>query len=181
MSRDNGAKIIGGNGVRIDFDFYPTPDEVTMALMDFLKLKPSNIWEPACGQNAISNVLERYGHTVISTDIKYGDDYFKTQKDNVDAIITNPPFKYAEQFIRKSLKDAEVSAMLLKTQYWHASKRTKLFKDNPPAFILALNWRPNFFGEAATGSPTMDFIWTVWIKGETDTRFRILNRPIRRL
>lgn len=66
--------------------------------------------------------------------------------------------------------------MLLKTQYWHASKRTELFNSNRPAFVLPLNWRPNFYGDKATGSTTMDFMWTVWIKGETDTRYRILSK-----
>lgn len=179
--KDTGAKIIGGNGIRIDSDFYPTPSEVTIALLDFLKLKPSIVWEPACGEYAISNVVSSYGHTVISTDIKYGDDYFNTKKDNIDAIITNPPFKYAEKFIRKSLKDAPISAMLLKTQYWHARQRTTLFNESPPSYVLALNWRPNFFGDKATGSPTMDFIWTVWIYGDTNTKYRILDKPKNKL
>ena len=178
MENDKGVKIIGGNGVRIDFDFYPTPKECTVALLSFMNWPRMVIWEPACGEMAMSNVLSENGHQVYSTDINKGQDFFSTDpQTRFDAIITNPPFKYAEKFIRKAIIDADISAMLLKTQYWHASKRTKLFEDNPPAFILALNWRPNFFGELATGSPTMDFIWTVWIKGETDTRFRILSKP----
>ena len=176
MKKDTGAKIIGGNGIRIENDFYPTPPEVTAALMDFLKLPICTVWEPACGELAISNVVKRYGHSVISTDLVTGDSFFSTHRE-ADAIITNPPFKLAGEFISKAVKDAPVVAMLLKTQYWHAAKRSKLFIDNPPAYILALTWRPNFFGDKATGSPTMDFIWTVWKEGETDTRYRLLTPP----
>lgn len=193
----NGAKIIGGNGERIDSDFYPTPKDVTIALMEFLKSVDSplfnlfwsighpSIWEPACGDGAISDVLKDYFPRVISSDLRetgYQDFIFDfangDQKTQYDAIITNPPFNLAETFIRRSLKQTNHVALLLKTQYWHASKRTKLFKDHPPAYVLPLNWRPNFFGEKATGSPTMDFIWCVWMAGQSDTRYRILEKPV---
>jgi len=61
---------------RRDLDFYPTPPECTIALMDFLKLDPITIWEQACGNYSMSNILKQYGHEVISTDIIYGDDFF---------------------------------------------------------------------------------------------------------
>ncbi len=154
-----GLNIIGGNGERLNWDFYPTPKEVTVALLEFFAWMPMKIWEPACGEKAISNVLEQYGHKVISTDLKDGIDFFKTEKLGIDAIITNPPFKHSEKFIKKSLIDAKIVAMLLKSQYWHAAKRASLFNSNPPSWILALTWRPNFFGNESTGSPTMDFIW----------------------
>ena len=57
MENDKGVKIIGGNGVRIDFDFYPTPKECTVALLSFMNWPPMVIWEPACGEMAMSNVL----------------------------------------------------------------------------------------------------------------------------
>ena len=43
-------------------DFYPTPPDVTHALMKFLKLPSENytIWEPACGDGSMSKVLSEY-------------------------------------------------------------------------------------------------------------------------
>jgi hypothetical protein len=35
----------GAKENRRSLDFYPTPPEVTIALMDFLKLKPCKIWD----------------------------------------------------------------------------------------------------------------------------------------
>ena len=108
-------------------DFYPTPPDVTHALMKFLKLPSENytIWEPACGDGSMSKVLSEYCENVISTDIRndsgFGDggvDFLQTKKD-CDAIITNPPFNISEQFIRHALEinSDGVVAMLLKSQY----------------------------------------------------------------
>ncbi len=168
--------IIGGGGDKLDWEFYPTPRDVTVALLDFFKWPRLNIWEPACGECAISKVLEEYGHNVVSTDLKFGRDFFKTERKDIDAIITNPPFKHSEKFIKKSLIDAPIVAILLKSTYWHAAKRSRLFEDKPPSWILALTWRPNFFGDKATGSPTMDFIWTVWEDGISLTKFGLLKK-----
>jgi hypothetical protein len=143
--------------------------------MDFLDLPPSTIWEPASGDGSMSEVIEKYGHRVISTDIRSegvygqpGQDFFKIRYPEVDAIITNPPFNLAEQFIRKATSEAKTVAMLLKSQYWHAACRISLFKDIRPAYILALTWRPDFlFKERKNGkkgSPTMEVLWVVWQK-----------------
>lgn len=179
--KDNRFSLIGSgtaaNAPREDRDYYPTPLNVTVALLDFLDLDPCNILEPACGEYAISNVCQVYGHKVVSTDILYGENYLGNYFEGFDAIITNPPFKLAEDFIRKAVDESPIVAMLLKSTYWHTQKRKKLFTDTPPAYILPLLWRPNFYGNKATGSGPMDFIWTVWISGKTDTRFRLLDRP----
>lgn len=172
---------------RADKDFYPTPPLVTKALMDFLSIpQESVIWEPACGDGAMSKVIESYGNTVISTDIRVdsgygtgGIDFLTAEPMECSAIITNPPFKLSEQFIIKALDVAPMVCMLLKSQYWHAEKRTKLFASYPPAYVLALNWRPDFLNGKRGGAPTMECLWTVWVKGQSDTKYRILEKPNR--
>ena len=49
-------------------DFYPTPPEATEALLNRYEFN-RDIWEPACGDGAISKVLDAKGHDVISTDL----------------------------------------------------------------------------------------------------------------
>ncbi len=174
---------------RRELDFYPTPKNVTQALMNFFGFTPLKIWEPACGTGSMSKVLEFYGHEVYSSDkADYG--YGVTNSDflthipdkKFDAIITNPPFKQSIEFIEKSLKEAPMVAMLLKTQYWHARNKYNLFNNNPPAYVLPLTWRPDFLeherkaGEKK-GAPTMDVAWTVWISGETETKYKPLLKP----
>ena len=162
---------------RRELDFYPTPKDVTIALMEFLKLKPCNVWEPACGNLAMSNVIESYGHNVRSTDIQTGNDYLITEG-FADAIITNPPFALSQKFIEKALKEADIVAMLLKCQYWHAKKRYDLFRNNPPAYVLPLTWRPDFMDGEKGGSPTMEVHWTVWMKDDHVTKYVPLCKPL---
>lgn len=157
-------------------DFYPTPDNVTVALLEFLRLPKSTVWEPACGDYQMANVIKQYGHDVIATDIIHGNDFFKTTVE-ADAIITNPPFSISEPFIRKAVEEVNVVAMLLKSQYWHAAKRASLFTEWPPAWILPLTWRPDFMNGERGGAPTMDVLWTVWIKGCSRCLYRPLLKP----
>lgn len=183
------SAIVGAQGKhkRKEADHYPSPPDVTEALMQFLQLpNGSFIWEPACGDGAMSSVLERHGHKVISTDLRndiwYGEggiDFLSTTDDLIpDWIITNPPFNLAEAFIRKSLSITGNVAMLLKSQYWHAASRLQLFKDHPPAYVLPLTWRPAFLEAERGSSPLMDVIWVVWRNEHLGpTEFMPIQRP----
>ena len=173
----------GDQSKRRELDFYPTPPEVTHALMQFLELHASaKVWEPACGDGAMSKVLAAYVDSVRSSDIRqsgYGEggvDFLATDHP-CDAVITNPPFNVSAEFIRHALKQAPIVAMVLKSQYWHAKKRTELFHESPPAWVLPLTWRPDFLGGERGGAPTMEVHWTVWVRGDVDTKYRLLRRP----
>lgn len=179
------ATIIGGKGKekRRELDFYPTPIECTIALMDFLKLpKKYFIWEPACGEGDISKALEMYGHKVFSSELRSnteyecrgGIDFLKHPNINADAIITNPPFNVADEFIKRAVTFSPVVCMLLKSQYWHAKKRRLFFNEYKPSYILPLTWRPDFSGG---GSSMMDVIWTVWVEGNVGAKYQPLEKP----
>lgn len=192
----------GDQTKRRELDFYPTPPEVTHALMQFIGeagirsgtnenspyMEDWSVWECACGNGAMSEVLMKYAGDTYSTDIREtgfgvgGIDFLKDSPSGVDAIITNPPFNLSEEFIRHALSCVPVVAMLLKSQYWHAAKRFKLFQEFPPAYVLPLTWRPDFLfdqrekgGKAA--APTMEVAWTLWVRGDTETKYRLLLKP----
>jgi tRNA G10 N-methylase Trm11 len=82
---------------REPFEFYPTPPEATRALLSVERFE-GTIWEPACGDGAISKVLEAAGYYVISTDLidrGYGTggvDFLKTTEALGRNIVTNPPY-----------------------------------------------------------------------------------------
>lgn len=183
------SRISGGNSARgrRQSDFYPTPPEATVALLQFLNLpKNTTIWEPAAGEGDMAGVLQTYFETVYTTDILDGTDFLKSSIDAADWIITNPPFSLAEDFIRRAAKIEKPFAFLLKSQYWHASKRMALFEEIPPSYILPLTWRPDFFfkerGSGDSGSPLMDVMWCVWLAPwmrNTQTIYRPLPRPPR--
>lgn len=181
------SRISGGNSARgrRQSDFYPTPPEVTVALLQFLNLpKNTTIWEPAAGEGDMAGVLQNYFETVYTTDILDGTDFLKSSIDAADWIITNPPFLLAEDFIRRAAKIEKPFAFLLKSQYWHASKRMALFEEIPPSYILPLTWRPDFFFKEREngngGSPLMDVMWCVWLTPwmkNVQTIYKPLPRP----
>lgn len=180
MDKKQANRIVGGNSAykRAESDFYPTPPEATQALLDFLKLpKGTVIWEPACGEQHMAEVMRLNGYEVLTTDIQTGTDYLTAERMECDWIITNPPFSLADQFIRRSIEHGKPFALLLKSQYWHAKKRLALFRSYPPAFVCPLTWRPDFtFKQRGKGSPLMDVMWVVW-GGCHDTRYIPLEKP----
>ncbi len=179
------SRIVGGNTAykRAASDFYPTPPDVTIALMEFLELDPgTRIWEPACGEGHMVRAMEAMGYQVIGTDIQQGNDFLIVPPVDCEWIITNPPFSQSEAFIEKCIGYKKPFAFLLKSQYWHAKRRISLFDKMPPKWILPLTWRPDFlFKTRGKGSPLMDVMWVVWEPGfdanSSSTGYVPLYRP----
>ena len=163
-------------------DFYPTPEIVTIALLEYLNIpKGSTISEPACGDGRMAEVMKSMGYNVISSDLNdmgYGTtgiDYLTASPVECDWIITNPPFKISVDFIKKSIENGKPFALLLKSQYWHSKGRMKLFNDFKPKIVLPLTWRPDFLHK---GAPTMECLWTVWGTEAADkTEYALLEKP----
>lgn len=154
-------------------DFYPTPPEATRALLAVEKF-PGIVWEPACGDGAICRVLEDTGHEVLATDLidrGYGQgnrDFFLEQR-QVNHVITNPPYKYAEKFVRHALSQTDGKvAMLLKLQFLEGAKRKKLFEVYPPKTVYVFSKRLKMYreGEDTGKSSMLAFAWFVWEHGE---------------
>lgn len=152
-------------------DFYPTPPEATRALLDREGFM-GEIWEPACGDGAISRVLEDAGYTVVSTDLVdrgYGEnrvDFLMERNLLAPNIVTNPPFKNAEAFVRKSLDLGAVKvAMLFRLAWLEGSGRKKLFESTPLArvYVASRRLRMSRGGLDENGGGGMiAFAWFVW-------------------
>ena len=110
---------------RAELDYYATPSEMAEYL---LKLEPhlNNVWECACGEGNLSKALKEHGYNVFSSDLVdrgYQDDiidFLETDNKWFGDIITNPPFKYTNEFIKKSLDSIDYGnkvAMFLKINY----------------------------------------------------------------
>jgi hypothetical protein len=164
-------------------DLYPTPVNAVEAIMDLLKaLDVHRVWEPACGDGRIARVLEWHGMDVTGTDLRentgYGngginflsnDPIRKLGLDvgQFDAIITNPPFSHAREFIERSLDLAPVVVMLVKQNYYNTENRYDFFNEKRPNIFLPLTWRLAFLPERGK-SPLMDCAWAVWVRDNTD-------------
>lgn len=168
------TRLIGGAMVgRQKDDFYPTPPEATEALLSVERFDGA-IWEPACGDGAISRVLEAHGYTVQSTDLvdrNYGIAHidFLMERQILPNIVTNPPFKLANQFVRHavSLTTGKV-AMLLKIAFLEGVERSRLFRETPLARVHVFSKRVTFRNTErgdVNGSGMMAFAWFVWEHG----------------
>ena len=93
---------------------YETPAVATQALLRHEALPP-RLWEPAAGKGAISRILKKRGHTVVAEDlmaydgadgdITPGKDFFQAERapSRCGAIVSNPPFAWADDFVRHGL------------------------------------------------------------------------------
>lgn len=155
-------------------DFYATPREVVEALLA-VESFDGPIWEPACGDGAISRVLEERGHIVYSSDLVargYGEgrvDFLMEWKPRSPNIVTNPPFKNAEDFIRHSLRMTTGKvALLLRLGCLEGIERGKIFRSSPLARVWVFSARVQLWrnGIATSESGGMvAFAWFVWEHG----------------
>ena len=153
-------------------DFYPTPGWATAALIDNEPFK-GDIWECACGDGAMSEVLARTGNRIISSDL-YDRGYGEIGHDFLQAgrrcanIITNPPFHSAEGFVAKALDHADGKfALLLRLAFLEGANRANtIFHKSPPSRVWVFSERITFYAKGATiaGSGTTAYAWFVWDK-----------------
>lgn len=169
-------------------DLYPTPHAATVAAYKAMGLTSEDvIYEPACGRGDISRILIRLGNRVVSTDLRetgYGfggvdflDPGFQPQ--GVEVLFTNPPFSLAEEFIRKAVQELKVRkvAMLLKSNYWNAAGRLKLWDDCTPTGFYPCTWRLPFLKKERGNNPIMDCDWWEWDADKPPLPCRPLPRP----
>lgn len=154
-------------------DFYPTPPEGTEALLS-VESFDGPIWEPACGDGAISKVLEASGHTVISSDLVdrgYGEtrtDFLMEYRPRAPNIVTNPPFKMVAPFIRKALDlSSGKVAFLLRLACLEGAERGEIFEQSPLARVWVFRRRLSMYRSGAKTEQTgmIAFAWFVWSHG----------------
>jgi len=162
------------NKKRVLNDYYATPSEAVERLLE--KEEFSDVWECACGEGHISEVLNKHRIHSLSSDIVnrgYGfiEDFLTTKREHKGDIITNPPFSKSTEFVWKSmeiLEDGRKLALLLRIQFLESLKRQELFKQHPPKFIYVFvrNVRCARNGDFknATGNAST-YAWFVWEKG----------------
>jgi hypothetical protein len=120
-------------------DLYETPPEAVRAL---LAVEPVSqmVWEPACGPGAIVRVLRESGRTVLATDLvdwgcpdsQFDVDFLAEREApaGVGAIVTNPPFKLANEFAAHAIKLVPEVHMLMRGAFlegmrWYRPEETK--------------------------------------------------------
>lgn len=164
---------------RQEHDFYRTPPAATRALLE-KESPPLKLWEPACGDGAISKVLEAAGYQVRSSDLhdrgfgEAGIDFFGQHEDlSQTGVITNPPFKIADQFARHALLQGAPYVALLHRLAWleGAERRRDLWIPFPPARVWVFSKRMTLWrgdeDRPAGASGTTAYAWFVWERGSS--------------
>ena len=171
-------------------DFYATPPVATTVLIKYLNTnytgyKKDVFWEPACGKGHISEEFHKAGYNIISTDLIdrgygcCGNEYDFLSDENTLTnchIVTNPPYKYAQQFVEKAMdvmEDGKLCCMLLKLTFLEGTKRYEMFKKYPPKHIIVFANRINCahsgdFEKTPEYGGAVGYAWYIWEKGYTD-------------
>jgi hypothetical protein len=153
-------------------DFFPTPAWATYALLDNERFR-GETWECACGDGAMSRILETACERVISSDLyqrgygETGHDFINTIR-SADNIITNPPYNCAEAFVRTGvLRSKRKFALLLRLAFLEGANRANtIFSKVPPSRVWVFSERITFYpaGAERKGSGTTAYAWFVWDK-----------------
>jgi hypothetical protein len=158
-------------------DDFPTPPWATRALLEHVigahGLDRLTCLEPACGAGHMAKVLKEYFKEVRCADAHdYGfapvRDFlsYPYETNAVDWVITNPPFRLAEEFAQRSFDVARRGvAMLVRTVFLESVGRyNRLFQNDPPSkFAQFVERVPMVKGRLdAKATTATGYAWLVW-------------------
>lgn len=157
-------------------DYYAT-DPIAAKLLLEIENIDGDIWECASGENHLAKVFEEAGYKVRKSDIikrcndtevldflTCNEKYLKTN------IITNPPYKYAKEFIEKAMDiidDGYKVCMFLKIQFLEGKARKELFKKYPPKTVWISSSRISCAknGDFSKAETAVGYAWFIWERG----------------
>ena len=157
-------------------DYYATEPAATEWLCKLEEFCPI-ILEPSCGEGHISRELIKAGYNVTSRDLVdrgFGEvaDFLSIENQEWKGdIVTNPPYKYAQEFVEKALRiipEGRKVAMFLKLTFLEGQSRRLLFRNFLPRRVwvssarlkCAINGDFDSIGSSATA-----YAWFIWEKG----------------
>lgn len=130
-------------------DYYAT----NPIAIDYLLEKATldhNIWECCCGGGSLSKRLIELGYNVKSTDLidygfgEGGVDFLQCTSVFDGDILTNPPYKQAQEFVEHALElipEGKKIFMFLKVQFLEGKKRRVLFDRKQLRRVYVLSGR----------------------------------------
>lgn len=188
---------------RDPLDWYIEPGWTVHLLLNAVKVE-TPVWDPACGSGTIVTVCRDRQMLAFGTDIATREinPFVHDQVDFLDpeldggwyryrSIVSNPPYRHAERFVRRALKLVSAPghvAMLMQAKFLFSERRQALFDELPPSLVLILSSRPSMppghlltTGKIEAAGGKMDFAWIVWdrAKPHGPTEVRWVRRPPR--
>ena len=168
-------------------DYYAT-DPIAVDKLLTVEQPHRTIWECACGGGRLSERLKELGYDVFSSDSVFRGyanqdatlDFLKQAPGQVPFegdILTNPPYRYAMEFVLKALELLRVGRkcyMFLKLTFLEGKRRyIELFKNTPPSRVYVFSERvlcaknAEFDHMRENGGSAVAYAWFVWQKGYT--------------
>lgn len=169
---------------RAENDYYATDPKAAELLLE-VEPELNNIWECACGEGHLAKVFDKYGKLAKASDLVYRG--YGEQEDFINNIfvnfnpsfkwngdiVTNPPYKWAKEFVEHGLKIIENGrkvCMFLKLTFLEGKERKEMFKEHPPKKIYVCSGRISCARNGdfeAFDSSAACYAWFVWEKGYT--------------
>lgn len=158
-------------------DLYETPPAATHALMRAVNL-PQTVWEPCCGPGAIVQVIRASGRRCIATDlVDYacadsisGVDFLMESKapEGCNTILTNPPYKLADQCVRHGLTLCDVVIVLCRLSYLEGAGRSDIIDGHLSRIFVGTERLPMMHRSGWEGpkvkAGAMQFAWFVFTR-----------------
>lgn len=169
-------------------DYYAT-DPIALELLLDIESFSNSVWECACGEGHLSRVLDERGYYVLSTDLidrGYGTggiNFLQTDFKFDGDIITNPPYKYAKEFVEHAIEtitDGHKVAMFLKLTFLEGKTRKQLFERYPPKLVYVSSSRiscaknGDFSPAEKAKNSAVAYAWFIWEKpyhGDTTVKW----------
>lgn len=188
---------------RADYDYYAT-EPLAADLICSVEKFEGGIWENCCGEGHLSKRFKELGYNVVDTDLidrgygVGGVDFFECDKALAPNIVTNPPYKYAKEWVEHSLElldEGNKLALFLPIQFLESDSRRGLFAVTPPETVYVCvnrilcgmngdfnakdkdgNTIYNKDGSPKKMSSAKCYAWFVWRKGYVgDTTIKWIN------
>jgi hypothetical protein len=177
-------------------DDFPTPPWATRALIEHIipnkeELRKLTCLEPACGAGHMAKVLHEYFGDVQSADAYeygYGEirDFltFPYKDNSADWVITNPPFRLAEEFVMQAIRIARRGIAILARSVFLESvgRYDGIFRNMPPTkFAQFVERVPMVKGRLDRKATTATgYAWLVWEKSASGLPRLMWVPPCRR-
>lgn len=154
-------------------DFYPTPPWCYENLeIDWSVFTSAH--EPCRGDGRIQLFLEEQKLITTYSEILEGKDFFDWSE-QVDLILTNPPFNILREFANHAFNHAQTVIFLSRLNYLGSIGRHEWWKENTPTALHVLSKRPSFTG---VGTDATDYCWIIWDKTDrTDRGIFFISPP----
>jgi hypothetical protein len=149
--------------MRIEYDAYLTPNDTSKQFIELLDIgKVTSFLEPCRGEGSIYDKINCSIKTYCEIREDIPKDYLTKKYGRFDLIVTNPPFSLAQEFLLKSLSEADCVCYLMRLNFLGSQKRKALWESiGVPDKLIVLSKRPSFTGK---GTDSIEYAWFCWDK-----------------